>query len=61
MQLVEVFNAQTRGFAREHGLELVDLAVALEGCADCFYDQWHFSDTGAARAGAAIAAVTHLE
>ncbi|PRP94788.1 hypothetical protein [Enhygromyxa salina] len=57
-QLVEAFNAQTRGFAREHEVVLVDLAVELEGCADCFYDQWHFSDTGAARAGAAIAAVS---
>ncbi|KIG16541.1 hypothetical protein DB30_04312 [Enhygromyxa salina] len=60
-KLVEAFNAQTRGFAAERGLVLVDLAVELQGCAACFYDQWHFSDTGAARAGAAIAAVAAAE
>ncbi len=52
--LVAAFNAQTRGFAAEHGIALVDLAAQLEGCSACFYDQWHFANTGAARAGEAI-------
>ena len=59
-ELVEAFNAQTRGFARERGLVLVELASELSDCGSCFYDQWHFTDEGAreaaARIGEAIAA-----
>lgn len=53
--LLDAFNAQTRGFAGEHGLPLVDLAAELDGCAACFYDQWHFTNTGATRAAERIA------
>jgi len=53
--LVGAFNVQSRAFAAQNGLPLVDLEKSLDGCWDCFYDQWHFSDTGAARAGAEIA------
>ncbi len=53
--LVEAFNTQTRGFANDRGLALVDLAAQLDGCTACFYDQWHFTNTGASLAAAAIA------
>lgn len=56
-QLVEAFNTQTRGFAREHGIALVDLGAELRGCARCFYDQWHFTDEGAREAAVRIGAV----
>jgi hypothetical protein len=57
-QLVEAFNATTRAFAAEHSVPIVDLALLLQGCATCFYDQWHFTREGAARAAAAIAPAT---
>jgi hypothetical protein len=53
-QLVDAFNTQTRGFAREHGLALVDLASELSGCVTCFYDQWHFTDEGSREAATRI-------
>lgn len=56
-QLVEAFNAQTRGFANERGLALVDLGAALDGCVECFYDQWHFTNEGASWAAEILAPV----
>lgn len=55
--LVAAFNTQTRAYAHEHDIPLVDLAALLDGCEACFYDQWHFTNTGAAKAAAAIAEV----
>lgn len=54
-QLLDAFNAQTRGFASEHQLPLVDLARTMADCTTCFYDQWHFTNEGAERAAGAIA------
>ena len=56
-ELLERFNAETRAFAADQGLTLVDLAP-LSDCATCFYDQWHFTVSGADAAGALVAAGT---
>jgi len=55
--LMARFNEATRRVARRRGLVWVDLAETLGDCGDCFYDQWHFTVTGAQRAAKSIAPV----
>lgn len=53
--LVDGFNRVARTVAQARGLTVIDLASALASQGDCFYDQWHFTIAGAARAGQALA------
>ena len=58
-EIVEAYNQRTRDVAEREGVPLVDLARAFaedEGCPSCFYDQWHFTAEGAARAAELMAA-----
>ncbi len=53
---VELYNDRTRQVAREAGVTLVDLARALPKDSRFFYDFMHYTNEGAARAGAIVAA-----
>jgi len=41
------YNDVVRSFAREHGVECVDLAAVLDGDESAFYDDCHFTEHGA--------------
>lgn len=52
---MERFNAVVRSFCAERGLDLIDLAP-VAGDAASFYDDCHFTEHGARRVGAIVAA-----
>lgn len=54
-ELLGRINDHTRAFSEVNGVPLLDLAAEMTGCADCYYDQWHFNVEGAKRAGRRIA------
>lgn len=54
-ELLRRVNNHTRAFSEVAGVPLLDLDAELTGCADCFYDQWHFNVEGSKRAGRQIA------
>jgi len=53
--LLTGFNDRTREVARRRDVPLIDVARELGECAECFYDQWHLTVTGAGREGRQIA------
>ncbi len=53
--LLDGFNDRTRKVAAARGVPLVDVARDLGSCADCFYDQWHLTVSGAQREGTQVA------
>jgi hypothetical protein len=51
---LELFNTALRAFAAEHDLALLDLAGALGGDPECFYDDVQFNEEGARRVAAGL-------
>jgi lysophospholipase L1-like esterase len=56
IQSLDAFNRRLLDTCRDHEFECVDLAPELNGNLDCFYDDVHFNEAGAAKVADVVAA-----